>query len=131
MVPSLASRHVIERWATFAPILLAGARAAIPESYLARRPLGEATGILIEASALAELGRQGKHDERYVGALGGMTAVSASTLTDAVQEYQGTGLILDATGFMPALIEGFVKATTATEQELANELDGLRFSERR
>ncbi len=128
MVPSLAARYVTEQWGTLAPALLAGARAALPASYLARRPIGDATIIVIAASALADLGRQGRHDERYTGALGAAAAVSSAMLIDALHDTDGTGLILDTTGYMPKIVEGFCQDTMASEQELAHELDRLRFS---
>lgn len=128
MVPTLAARYVTERWETLAPALLAGARAVLPASYLARRPLGDETIILIEASALAELGGQGQHGERYAGALGAAVKVSAVTLIDTLQEMGGTGAILDTTGYMSAIVKGFSWETMAGEEELAHELDRLRFS---
>lgn len=128
MVPSLAARYVTERWETLAPVLLAGARAVVPASYLARRPLDDQTIIVMEATALADLGRQGWHDERYTGALGHVMAVDPAALENAVRKIGGAGLILDATGYMPGIVEGFARETTATEQELSHELDRLRFS---
>lgn len=128
MVPSLAARYVIERWDTLAPILLSGAQAAIPAGYLARRPIDDKTIIVVQASALADLGLQGRHNERYAGALGKLIAADAVTLGDAVRKMGGAGLILDASGYMARIIEKFVQETVATEQELTHELDRLRFS---
>lgn len=128
MVPSLAARYVTERWETLAPVLLAGARAALPASYLARRPLGDETIIVVEATALADLGRQGRHDERYTGALGDLMAIDPAVLENAVRKIGGAGIILDATGYMPEIVEGFARETRAAEQELFQELDRLRFS---
>ena len=128
MVPSLAARYVTERWETLAPVLLAGARAALPASYLVRRPLDDETIIVMEATALADLGRQGRHDERYTGALGDLIAVDPAALENAVRKIGGTGLILDATGYMPGIVKGFARETMATEQEMSHELDRLRFS---
>lgn len=127
MVPSLAARYVNERWTTLAPAVLAGARASLPPDYVARRPLGDETIILIEASALSELGRQGRHDERYGGRLGEMVVVGAAALADALQNAGAAGLILDTTGYMPRIVEGFAQEAMASEQELAHELNGLRF----
>ncbi|MGY2735029.1 hypothetical protein [Sphingomonas sp. UYP23] len=128
MVPSLAVRYVVERWDTLAPLLLSGARLALPASYLARRPISDETIIVIEATALADLGRQGRHDERYAGTLGNLIAAAPVTLDHAVRTIGGAGLILDTHGYMPAIVEGFARGTLATEQELAQELDRLRFS---
>lgn len=128
MVPSLAARYVTERWKTLAPALLAGARAALPATYLARRPLSDETIIVMEATALADLGRQGQHDERYTGALGDLIAVDLAALQNAVRKIGGAGLVLDAAGYMPGIVEGFSQETMATEQELFHELDRLRFS---
>lgn len=127
MVPSLAARYVAERWEILAPVFLAGARAALPASYLARRAIGDVTMFLIDATALADLGKQGRHDERYAGLLGDVIAVAPAALEDAIRRAGGAGLILDATGYMPTIVEGFARGTIATEQELAHELDGLRF----
>ncbi|BCA59481.1 hypothetical protein HMP06_2250 [Sphingomonas sp. HMP6] len=128
MVPSLAARYVVERWDTLTPALLAGAQAALPASYLARRPLGDETVIVIEASALADLGRQGRHDERYTGMLGELSAVGSAALQNAVRRIGGAALVVDTTGYMPGVVQGFAWETMATEDELAHELDGLRFS---
>ena len=127
MVPSLAARYVIECWPTFAPALLAGAREALPDSYLARRPLGDETVIVIAPSALGDLGRQGRHDERYAGTLGDMAVLSPASVLDTVRNIGG-GVVLDTTAFMPKLVAGFVEAAIATEQDAMRELDLLRFA---
>ena len=128
MVPSLAARYATERWTTLVPALLAGARSALPKDYLARRPLGDGTMVVIEAGALAEVGRQGRHDERYVGALGMMIVVDRTTPLAALEKLGGGGLVLDTTTYMPVIVEGVARATMATETELWHELDRLRFS---
>jgi hypothetical protein len=127
MVPSLAARYVIECWPTFAPALLAGAREALPDSYLARRPLSDETVIVIAPSALGDLGRQGRHDERYAGTLGDMAVLSPASVLDTVRNIGG-GVVLDTTAFMPKLVAGFVEAAIATEQDAMRELDLLRFA---
>jgi hypothetical protein len=127
MVPSLAARYVAEGWSTLAPALLAGAREALPQSYLARRPLGDETIIVIAASALDDLGHQGRHDERYGGPLGDIAALSPSSVMMAVRK-PGGAVVLDTTRFMPNLVAGFVDAAIATEQDIARELDLLRFA---
>lgn len=127
MVPSLAARYVTESWGTLAPALLAGARGALSESYVARRPLIDETVIVVAASALDDLGRQGRHDERYGGALGEVVLLSPSSAIEAVGKLDG-GVVIDTTTFMPILLAGFVEATIATEQNAAHELDLLRFA---
>ncbi|MBB3472783.1 hypothetical protein [Sphingomonas sp. BK345] len=127
MVPSLAARYVIECWPRLAPALLAGAREALPVSYLARRPLGNETVIVIAPSALHDLGRQGRHDERYAGTLGDIAVVSPASAIDAARR-MGGGVVLDTTAFMPKLVAGFVDAAIATEQDTMLELDLLRFA---
>lgn len=127
MVPSLAARYVTERWSTLAPALLAGAKEVLPKSYFARRPLGDETVIVVAASALNDLGRQGRHDERYGGALGDVVLLSPSSAIEAVGKLDG-GVVIDTTTFMPLLVAGFVEATIATEQDAARELDLLRFA---
>ena len=128
MVPSLAARYVLERWTVLAPVLLAGARSALPEPYVARRPLGDETMIVIKASALADLGRQGRHDERYVGALGEMIPADCTTLSAALATMGGGGLVVDTTTYMPVIVDEVSTTTMATEPELEHELDRLRFS---
>ncbi len=127
MVPSLAARYVTEQWTILAPALLAGARAALPKEYTARRLLDGRTFIVFEASALAELGLQGRHDERYVGTLGAMVVLEEATLPASIKELGGAGLVLDTTMFMPLIVNEFAIASIATEQELAHELDRLRY----
>jgi hypothetical protein len=127
MVPSLAARYVIECWPTLAPALLAGAREALPVSYIARRPLGDETVVVIAPSALHDLGRQGRHDERYAGTLGDIAVLSPASAIDAAR-HMGGGVVLDTTAFMPKLVAGFVDAAIATEQDTMRELDLLRFA---
>lgn len=127
MVPSLAARYAMEYWPMLAPALLAGAREALPASYLARRPLGDETLIVIAPSALDELGRQGRHDERYGGALGAVMVLPPPESIDAIRE-TGGAIVLDTTHFMPTLVAGYADAAVATGQDLAHELDLLRFA---
>jgi hypothetical protein len=126
MVPSLAARYVAERWAVLVPALMAGARSALPDDYVARRAIGDAAIIAIEAHALVDLGRQGRHDERYVGALGAVTVVDGAALPATLATFGGAGLMIDTAAYMPALIRAFAEATLATGPELAHELDELR-----
>lgn len=128
MVPSLAARYVAERWTTLAPILLAGARTSMPSDYLSRRPVGDAAILLIKASALTDLGRQGRHDERYAGALGEIIGISSETLAGSVGAFGGAGIVLDTASFMPGIIEGYSRATMATKDDLEHELDTVRFT---
>lgn len=127
MVPSLAARYVTEYWPMLAPALLSGASEAVPAAYGARRPIGDETLIVIAASALDELGRQGRHDERYGGALGAVMVLSPTAGIDAIREVGGA-VVLDTTHFMPKLVAGYADAAIATEQDLAHELDLLRFA---
>ncbi|PCG13083.1 hypothetical protein [Sphingomonas adhaesiva] len=128
MVPTLAARYVIERWEILGPALLAGAGPALPVDYTARRTIGDATILVIAGNALADLGQQGRHDERYAGALGDVEVVAPAELPGVSKILGGTCLILDATAYMPGIVQGFAKAVSATGPELAHELDRLRFT---
>lgn len=128
MVPSLAARYVVESWSILAPALLAGSREALPKSYLERRPLGDEVVIVIAASALDDLGTQGRHDERYGGALGHIVALSPQLVMKAVRELGGA-VVLDTSRFMPNLVSGFIDAAIATEHDAARELDLLRYAD--
>lgn len=128
MVPSLAARYVIERWEILGPALLAGARSALPVDYTARRTIGDATMLVIAGNALADIGKQGRHDERYAGALGDMQVVTPAELPGVVATLGGACLLLDTTTYMPGIVQGFAKAASATGPELAHELDRLRFT---
>jgi len=128
MVPTLAARYVTERWAVLAPALIAGAKSVLPSDYVARRTIDDASMILIEASALADLGSQGRHDERYVGALGRIVLVRQAALPAALDELGGSGLVIDAATYMPALVSEFAEAAIATGHDLAHQLDLLRFA---
>ncbi|WP_242154036.1 hypothetical protein [Sphingomonas sp. BAUL-RG-20F-R05-02] len=129
MVPSLAARHVTERWGTLVPALLAGARTALPKDYVARRPLEEGTIIVIQGSALADMGQRGQHGERYVGDIGDAVVSDRTALSAAMKSLGGAAILLDTATYMPAIVNGFAQATMATVSELSHELDRLRFSE--
>lgn len=128
MVPSLAARYVIERWEILGPALLAGARLALPVDYTARRTIGDATMLVIAGNALADIGKQGRHDERYAGALGAVKVIISTELPGFIKTLGGACLILDTTTYMPGIVKGFAKAASATGPELAHELDRLRFT---
>lgn len=128
MVPSLAARYVTECWTVLVPALTAGAESALPADYVARRSIGKATMIAIAAGALADLGRQRRHDERYNGTLGELVLINRTKLADTMAKLGGAGLVIDAATYMPAVVEGFTMAAQTTNHELAHELDRLRFS---
>lgn len=129
MAPALAARYVTERWASLAPFVLAGAREALPESYVARRPIPPKTFAVFRANALAMLGKRRQHDERGDEPLGSIRIcdeAQATAITDAVD---GAGLVLDSRTFMPAIVRRWAELLSATEAELSSELDQLRFAE--
>lgn len=129
MNPSLAARYVAERWAELAPFVLAGAKDAMPASYLARRPIDERAITAFHGNALADMGRKGRHDERYDGALGDVAILSGESAID-LSTARGVGLFLDSRSYMPTLIKRAVGFAVATEAELAIELDRLRHGSR-
>lgn len=128
MMPTLAARYVLERWDVLSECVLAGAKGDIPTSYLERRPIRPVTLLVIEGSALADLGRKGKHDDRYVGPLGNVTATDPGSLEAALATTDGAAAILDSRTYMPAVLNRFRDRAAATETELAYELDRLRFA---
>ena len=128
MVPTLAARYLVERWPVWAPALLAGAAKALPPAYIARRPLTGGPVAVLEGSALADMGLKGKHDERYLGPLGGIEIVADGAANMAALA-KGAGLILDCRAYMPTLVRRFAALTLATEEELGAELDRLRFAD--
>lgn len=127
MVPALAARYVVERWAELAPCMLAGAREALPESYLARRPIASDTFAAFAANALATMGKRHRHDERYVEPLGTVRVVDEKRAGAMATALGGAGLILDTRIYMPVLVQRWAQVLSATDAELGIELDRLRF----
>lgn len=128
MVPTLAARYVIERWNELAQFALAGADEALSTDYRARRPLRGGPIAVFEGNALADLGRRGRHDDRYVGELGRVILAQADA-TELQETTGGAGVIIDGRTFMPVLVTRFAELTMATDAELSLELDRLRFAE--
>lgn len=124
MTPALAARYVTERWPALAPFVLAGAAGVFPPGYLARRPIAVGSIAVFEGNALADLGQRDRHDPRYLGPLGSITITDAPGLAPLLKD---AGLFIDSSIFMPAIVIHAVKLTMATEAELSNELDRLRF----
>ncbi len=124
--PALAARYVTERWSDFAPFALAGARNALPAGYLLRRQLGNGTIALIEGNALADLGQKGRHDERNTGPLGSVTIVDADA-AGIPSLLHGAGVVIDSRTYMPVLVTRVAEIAIATDVDLAEELDRLRF----
>lgn len=125
--PALAVRYVVERWADLAPFVLAGAREALPASYLMRRSIGNGTIAIIAGNALADLGHKGRHDERNAGPLGRLVIVGSDE-PDIISIVGGAGLLIDSRTYMPALVTTVAACATATDADLADELDRLRFA---
>lgn len=125
MTPALAARYVTERWHQLAPFVLAGARDALPSDYLVRRPVTACSIAVFEGNALNDMGQKERHDTRYGGALGRVTITDAIGLAE--REYNA-GLFIDSSAFMPAIVTHAVKLAMATEADLADELDRLRFA---
>ncbi len=128
MIPALAARYVTERWGELAPFALAGARSVLPADYLSRRPIDNKTVAIIAGNALADLGQKGRHDERYVGPLGDISIVEPDTLRWSALA-DGAGLLLDSRTYMPAIVTHAAELAMATDADLAQELDRLRFAE--
>ncbi len=124
--PALAARYVTERWSEFAPFVLAGAREVLPASYRLRRPLGAGTIALVEGNALADLGQKGRHDERNAGPLGSVTIVEADA-AGIPSLLHGAGVVIDSRTYMPVLVARMADVAMATDADLAEELDLLRF----
>ena len=127
MIPTLAARYVTERWAELAPFVLAGAREVLPADYLARRPIRHGTIAMIEGNALADLGRKGRHDERYVGSLSSIVVIDPEA-TSLPPIAGGALLVLDSTSYMPVIVTRSVELALATDADLAVEMDRLRFA---
>lgn len=126
MVPALAARYVVERWAELAPCMLGGARAAIPASYLARRSIPTESFAVFGSNALATMGKRHRHDERYVEPLGTVRVVDEKHAA-AAAALGGAGLVLDSRTYMPTIVLKWADRLSATEAEVSSELDRLRF----
>lgn len=126
MVPALAARYVTERWEELAPFLLAGGRETLPAEYLARRPLRSGSVAIFHGNALDSMGHRGRHDERYVSALGSLAFFEREG--ELLAAAQGAGLMLDSKTYMPIIISRFAEMTMASDMEMSSELDRLRFT---
>jgi hypothetical protein len=124
MAPALAARYVTERWQSLAPFVLAGAVAALPQSYIARRSISNTTYAVFKANALSMLGKRRQHDERGREPLGEVY-ICDEALASAVA---GAGLVLDSRSYMPIVVHRWVERLFVTEAELVVELDRMRFT---
>lgn len=127
MVPALAARYVTERWSTLAPFVLAGAKDALPASYLARRTIAPDSFAVFGSNALATMGKRHRHDERYVEPLGSVRVVDEKRAAVTTAALGGAGLMLDSRSYMPIIVRQWAELLNATQTELSFELDRLKF----
>lgn len=128
VIPTLAVRYLTERWTDLAPAMLAGAGDALPTDYLLRRSVTAGPIVLIEGHALADLGQKGRLDERNTGPLGRIKVASADA-PDLPKLVGGVGIMLDTRTYMPRIVGPVAALTLATDAELTEELDRLRFAD--
>ncbi|MBN2971012.1 hypothetical protein JW805_03145 [Roseomonas aeriglobus] len=129
MVPALAARYVVERWQELAPCMLAGARDALPASYLARRSVAAESFAFFGSNALAMMGKRHRHDERYVEPLGTVRIVDEKRAAATAAALGGAGLILDSSTYMPVIVREWKDRLSVTDIEMGVELDRLRFAQ--
>lgn len=127
MVPALAARYVVERWAELAPCMLAGAQEGLPESYLARRSIPTESFAVFGSNALATMGKRHRHDERYIDPLGAVRVVDEKRAAATAAALGGAGLMLDSRTYMPVIVREWAERLSATESEVGVEIDRLRF----
>lgn len=129
MVPALAARYVVERWTELAPCMLAGAREALPATYLARRSVSADSFAVFGSHALATMGKRHRHDERYVEPLGTVRIVDERRSAATAAALGGAGIILDSSTYMPVIIREWRDRLSVTDVEMGVELDRLRFAQ--
>jgi hypothetical protein len=128
MAPALAARYVTERWSALAPFALAGAAGVLPDSYTTRRSIPTAAFAVFRANALSMLGKRRQHDERGDEPLGGVLICDEARAAAITEAVDGAGLVLDSRTYMPGIVRGWAERLSATEVELANEMDRLLFT---
>ncbi|PZO81001.1 MAG: hypothetical protein DI632_00010 [Sphingomonas hengshuiensis] len=127
MAPALAARYVTEGWSALAPFLMAGAADALPQSYTVRRSIPGASIAVFRANALAMLGKRRQHDDRSDEPLGDVLICSEARTARVAEAVDGAALVLDSRTYLPAIVRGWAERLSATENELAHELDRLLF----
>lgn len=128
MLPSLAVRYLTERWGDFVPALLGGLGGELAgdrwgdDTYTERY-------IAIEGVALARLGQKGANDTRYDGPLGLVVAYVGEATLDRVSETGvPQGVVVATRGYMTALVSELRKLDFLSSEQIADEIDRLRFS---
>lgn len=130
MVPTRAARYVTERWSILAPWLWEGARAAMPSDYLRRRPPRSGSFAVFSGNGLADLGQKRPHEDLYAGPLGDVTIVGeGAALIEVLTASGGAAIVLDSAAYMAIIVARLQERTLATPQELATQLDLLRFAD--
>lgn len=131
MLPIVAVRYVTECWADFLPGLVAGLG---PDHGSSRWDEGQpfdASFVAIEGVALARLGQKAAGDTRYDGPLGQVSCHPENDVLGALwSETTPQGILFDTRPYMSALIAKLATLDTVSEEQLADEIDRLRFSAR-
>ena len=126
MAPTLAVRYVTERWSDLAPLLLAGAAEALPQTYLIRRSIALGCLAVFRASALTALGKRGGNQGNQE-VLGRIRICDGARAEIIIEALAGAGLVLDSRTYMPVIVREWAERLSATATELGSELDRLRF----
>jgi hypothetical protein len=129
MLPIVAVRYVSERWADFLPALVAGLGSDYAHSRWDEGQPFDVSFVAIEGVALARLGQKAASDTRYDGPLG---QVSCHPDNDALgklwSETTPQGILVDTRPYMAALIAKLAAVETVSDEQIADEIDRLRFS---
>lgn len=128
LLPTIASRYVLERWTELTPWLVAGAVDELPAGYAVRRPLTGGRHLVLQGSALAELGRKAAHEGRYDGRLGKVSLHGDAVAAVIAAAAGGAGTVVDSASFMPALVAAMRRKPDVSAEHLVHELDRLRLS---
>ncbi len=129
MLPIVAVRYVSERWADFIPALVAGLGPDHARSRWGEGQPLDASFVAIEGVALARLGQKAASDTRYDGPLGLITChPDNDALSKVWGETTRQGIVFDTRPYMSALITNLATLETVSEEQVADEIDRLRFS---
>lgn len=126
--PTVAVRYVLERWTELTPCLLAGAVGELPTAYADRRPIEAGRFLVLAGSALCDLGDSAAHEARYAFTLGPVRSFGDGSLAQAAVAADGSGTLVDTGLYMPLILTCMRDLGNATDEDIAAELDRLRFS---
>ena len=128
MLPIVAVRYLTERWSDIVPSLVSALDGGDADDRWGGEPPARVPMVAIEGVALSRLGQKAASDSRYDGPLGRVLAVAENAeIASVLGEMMTDGMMVDARSFMPGLVHELRALDYVSGEQIADDVDRLRF----